>query len=158
MATITGLLAVNPAFLLEIKEDNRELRAILASSQQCLASSYSIHQVRDAFMLLSRLRDQLAMHFSLEEAFGYMDDALNCAPRLSEKAVALKDEHSQMFVDLCQIVDAAEEIVFVFVDQEDFVRVVAGPFEAFYRRLQLHEQAEQQLILAALDDDIGVGD
>jgi hypothetical protein len=158
MATITGLLAVNPAFLLEIKEDNRELRSLLAGARHCLATPHCAQQVREAFLLLSRLRDQLAMHFSLEEAYGYLDDALHCAPHLSELAIELKSQHAMLYVELCQIVDTAEEFVYIPADPDAFLRVVVGRFEEFNARFQQHEQAEQQLILAAFDDDIGVGD
>jgi len=156
MATITGLLAVNPAFLMEIKEDNRELRSLLASTRNCLSRPDCPAHSRDAYMLLSRLRDQLAMHFSLEEAYGYMDDAVNIAPRLSESE--LKCEHGDMYLELCKIVDSAEEFIYVPPDEEAFRRVVAERFADFDERLARHEEAEQQLILAAFDDDIGVGD
>ena len=158
MATMTGLLAVNPAFLLEIKEDNRDLRVLLAQTRECLAARNCAEHVRDAYMLLSRLRDQLAMHFALEEAYGYMEDAVNIAPRLSEIAVNLKSEHGAMYLEFCQIVDAAEEFVFIPSDPDSYARVVVSRFEEFCARLSEHEQAEQQLILGAFDDDIGVGD
>jgi len=35
---------------------------------------------------LSELRDQLALHFALEEAYGYFDEPLHVAPQLAEKA------------------------------------------------------------------------
>lgn len=158
MATVTGLLAVNPAFLMEIKEDNRELRSLLASTRECLAKPDCAIRCKDAYMLLSRLRDQLAMHFSLEEAYGYMTDAINIAPRLSESATELKDEHGTIYVELCKIVDSAEEFIYVAPDEDAFARVIIRRFGAFDRQLERHEEAEQQLILAAFDDDIGVGD
>lgn len=45
---------------------------------------------------LTRLRDQLATYFSLEEAFGYFDGRIDFAPRLSDTADKLLQEHAQL--------------------------------------------------------------
>ena len=87
MVTAQRTLTINAAFLQEIKEDNRELRQLL---DDCAALLSRPHQagveLRRVSQLFGKLRDQLAMHFSLEEAYGYFDDAIDVAPRLSRQA------------------------------------------------------------------------
>jgi hypothetical protein len=68
--TAERTLTINAAFLQEIKEDNRELRHLLDGCAALLArpDPAGIDPKRLAAML-SKLRDQLAMHFALEEAY-----------------------------------------------------------------------------------------
>ena len=62
----TGCLAVNAAFLQEIKDDNRFLDELLLATHDALADLRPHRlNVRASVELLRRLRDRLAMHFSL---------------------------------------------------------------------------------------------
>ena len=91
MVTAQRTLTINAAFLHEIKEDNRELRHLLddcCGAAGAAASGGS--RIAAGGQLLGKLRDQLAMHFSLEEAYGYFDDAIDVAPRLSRQAECLE--------------------------------------------------------------------
>ena len=76
-------LAVNAAFLQEIKEDNSFLGELLLSIQTTLASCHTEVNVPALVELLRRLRDRVGMHFSREEAFGYCEDAVNFPTQLS---------------------------------------------------------------------------
>jgi hypothetical protein len=158
MTTITGTLTVNAAFLQEIKEDAREFRQLLCQAVDLLGPSQmptaDLRQVAD---VLGRLRDQLALHFTLEEAFGYFEDALDAAPQLSQRAEALRSEHQTLFVDLCAIVDLAERMVYGRTGAEDRTEL-GRMFHRFRVDIALHESREHDLILAALNDDIGCGD
>lgn len=151
-------LGVNAAFLREIKEDHRELRRLLdetvAMFSQAGKTRISTHTIVDT---LERLRDQFAIHFSLEEAFGYFEDAVAVAPRLSSRADALRGEHGALYVELCNVVEEAERVLRAD-NSPAAVRKIALKFVAFHHQFQAHEAAENDLILEALDDDIGVGD
>ena len=101
----TGMLTVNAAFLQDLKDDNVHLRELLATVNDVLShvSYRSIHA--GAFAeLLSRLRDQLATHFALEECFGYFDDAVEVAPRFSTQADILQAQHASLFSEICEII------------------------------------------------------
>lgn len=156
MATTTQTLAVNAAFLQEIKEDNLELRRLLASANE-MFSAVEQPPIGDLVGILTQLRDQLAMHFSLEEAFGYFDDAIDFAPRLSETADRLRSQHSELFTFLCALVDESEQLLYHETPSPAMSQIAAG-FADFRYRFQEHETQEDELILQSLDDDIGVGD
>ena len=158
MAIHTYTVAINPAFLQEIKDDDRDLRRLLTHTLGALEpvrmERVSLRSVVD---LLARLRDQLAMHFTLEEAFGYFDDPMEAAPRLLERAEVLRSEHAPLFLDICQLVERAEELMDGRATAQRLKRLAAD-FRSFYARFQKHEESENALILEAFDDDIGVGD
>jgi hypothetical protein len=153
-----GTLGVNAAFLREIKEDHRELRRLLEETLSLLSQgSQTRLPGRRVIGLLERLRDQFALHFSLEEAFGYFEDAISVAPRLSARADALRCEHKVLFLEMCAVADEAERLL-RGDNAPQTVRKLALKFVAFHHQYQAHEAAEHDLILEALDDDIGVGD
>lgn len=147
---------LNAAFLQEIKEDNQRLRDLLRDATQIL----SLPRPAPALVLVQTLHalcDQLAMHFALENAYGYLDDALEIAPRLSRRARALRGEHEQLFADFCAIIGKAEGLL---DDDQPHHKLthVAVLFFDFQARFQAHEACENELIFEAFDDDLGVGD
>jgi hypothetical protein len=144
--------------LREIKEDHRELRRLLDETVNLLSrASRARMPPQRVVALLERLRDQFALHFALEEAFGYFEDAISVAPRLSARADALRGEHRTLFVEICHVADEAERLLRSDGSPQT-VRKIALKFVAFHHQYQAHEAAENDLILEALDDDIGVGD
>lgn len=158
MAVVTRSLALNAAFLQEIKEDNRLLQLLLSETAavfEDLGDAFPPH--RSVVDLLWRLRDQLAMHFALEDAYGYFDDAIAEAPRLSEQAEVLRRQHDDLFLAICELVEDAEQLLY----GEGPVRqraVLAERYNGFHTSFHRHEARENKLILEAFDDDIGVGD
>ena len=107
--------------------------------------------------LLGRLRDQLATHFALEEFFGYFNDAVNVAPRLSVQADILRSQHVALFSEICDLVDDAESLLY---QESRIIGVddVAQRYQLFNKHLRSHETCENELILNALNDDMGGGD
>jgi hypothetical protein len=157
MAVATGLVTVNAAFLREIKDDNRRVHELLDQAGGLLAATPREVPPRRVVETLSELRDQLALHFSLEEAYGYFEDAVDVAPRLSERAAELRSQHAVMFVALCQIVDEAERWLY-HEAQGEVRRLVVQRFDKFRREFREHESREAELILDAWSSDVGVGD
>ena len=158
MAVITGTLAINAAFLQEIKEDNRQLRELIKKvASTCRRTSREGLQTRILADHLNALRDQLALHFTLEDAYGYFEDAIVDAPRLSGEAQRLHSQHDTLFREICDLVDLAEGLLYQERRVVQFASVAAH-FFAFQARFERHERGENELILAAFDDDIGVGD
>jgi hypothetical protein len=157
VVTSTGTVTVNAAFLQEIKEVNQELWALLDELRHRCQRPIAPGQCRQLIDKICHLRDQLALHFSLEEAYGYFDDPLHVAPQLGRQAGHLRAEHKELYMDLCDIVDRAERM---FYDgQHAELALWIGPeFLHFDRRLRHHEEAENELIQDAYSGDIGVGD
>jgi hypothetical protein len=156
-ALLTGTVTVNAAFLQEIKEVNQELWQRLEEMrhrcQRPLAPAHCRHLVER----LSELRDQLALHFALEEAYGYFDDPVEVAPRLSYAAENLRNEHRQLYMRLTHIVERAERLM--RSEQLATLALWIGPeFLEFDEALRDHESRENELIYEAYDTDIGTGD
>ena len=154
-AVTTRRLAVNAAFLKEIKDDNLQLKLLLDQ----IASLTGHHQTAinhwpELIRLFDGLLDQLALHFALEEAYGYFDDAVGTEPQLSIVAEGLRSEHAKLYETIRHIADRTKEIS---GDKEEEVTRLLNRFASFRESFQKHEEAEFDLILRALDD-IGVGD
>ena len=159
MAISTTTVTINAAFLREIKEDNERLKDLFAELRQaCSPDRREVKLTRHELLeKLGDLRDQLATHFALEEAFGYFDEPLMAAPRLSAQAEELRLQHADLFVRFCQLVEDAEDLYQHETHAHAFYHV-AEQFREFDAILQAHEQAENNLILEAFNSDIGVGD
>ena len=158
MLVATTTISVNAAFLQEIKQDNVELREVLGElSRRLLRRRVRHSDAREMADLLVRLRDQLAVHFSLEEAFGYFENAVTIAPRLSERADELRSQHDLFYQDICAICEQAEKLLYHEASPRT-LRQVATRYADFHDALMQHESAETELIMEAFDDDIGVGD
>lgn len=149
-------LSLNAAFLKDIKDDNRQLKALLEQVAP-LASHVqaALNHWPELVKLLGELRDQLALHFSLEEAYGYFEEALGAEPQLSAAAEMLRCQHSTLFSTIRDLADAAADLP---VDREAEIATLLNTYNKFRSSLETHEEAELRLILQALDDDLGVGD
>ena len=158
MSIVTTTVTVNAAFLEEIKEDDRRLRHLLSEARAALAQR-RLHRpwLIRTVALLCDLRDQVALHFTLEESYGYFDEPLCAAPRLSERADELRAQHRDLFVQMCQIADEAERSLEPYCRPTRLDRLT-GQFDEFFKALQRHEEDETDLIFQAYNDDIGVGD
>lgn len=158
MATVCRTLAVNAAFLLEIKEDNRQLKDVLRTSKELLRHPCTQRSdVRQWSDTLAELRDQLSMHFALEDAYGYFEDAVMQAPRLCQRAETLHHQHIVLFLDICRIADRADRLLHQKPAAHQ-LHQLSDAFFAFVNQFEIHERLEDALIMAAFEDDIGVGD
>lgn len=159
MAIRTTTVTINAAFLREIKEDNQRLKALLAELRSVLGEPAMPESMPRHALIekLGELRDQLATHFALEEAFGYFDEPLVAAPQLAERAEELRQEHADLFVRFCHLVDQAEDD-YQRQSHDQAFRRIAARFREFDTDFQIHEQAENELIMEAFNADIGVGD
>ena len=158
MAVSSRTVVLNAAFLQEIKEDDVMLRQLLHQVRRRLSEGRWLdHPARDTWQLLEQLRDQLATHFTLEEACGYMESSLEQSPELSEQAARLRNEHGPLFLLLCEICERCAEGVHTRKGLRWLGRV-AMRFWEFDARFRKHEQQEEALILQAFHQDTGVGD
>jgi hypothetical protein len=158
MRISTGTLTINPAFLQDIKDDNIHLKELLAATSTAFSvKASSMIRPRALTDLMSRLRDQLATHFSLEEFFGYFDDAIDAAPRLSAEADLLRCQHEDLYLSITELAEDAERLLYGPVP-ENALSDLAKRFQAFYEQLMAHEESENELIARAFYEDIGVGD
>lgn len=156
MADTNRRLDVNAAFLKDIKDDNRHLKELLDKIAPMLKHpNVATNHWTEVTSLVGELRDQLAFHFSLEEAYGYFDSALEAEPQRSAEAESLRAEHTGLFAKIRDLADLAAEMP---VDSPVKVEGFINAYASFFVDFANHEEAELKLILATLDDDIGVGD
>lgn len=159
-------LTVNAAFLKDIKEDNRDLKILmdrlLVLTQPLEAAA---NHWRELIGLFADLRDQLAMHFGLEEAYGYFDQAVGADAELSILADSLRSQHAVLFEDARHLAEAAadactgdEPIEGTTPEVTSAQEKVLRRFESFLQHFNSHEEAELKVILDALEQDIGVCD
>ena len=157
VVTSTGTVTVNAAFLQEIKQVNQELWDLLRDLRHRFQRPVAPGHCRTLIDRLGQLRDQLALHFSLEDAYGYFDDPLDVAPQLSRQADKLRREHKELYLEFCDLVERAERMF--YDEQYATLALWLGPqFLGLDARLRSHEERENDLIYEAYDGDIGVGD
>ena len=142
----------------DIQRDYRELRDLLAATADCLGISTSDPPYAPRYIVrtLRRLQHRLAVHFTLEEAFGYGEEELVRAPWLRNAATSLRAEHDNIFSQLKSIVQYAERLL--EQDSTSSIPELSARFENFLIDLRLHENRDAELLLSIFDDDLGVGD
>ena len=156
MAIAAHTVAINAAFLQEIKDDHHELRQLMHHVQAMFERPVWMTTEHGRLVdLLGKLRDQLAMHFSLEEAFGYFEDAITVAPHLSKRAENLRAQHARLYSDLSTLAERAESL---FDGDTDLIADLADGYRVFALGFIEHESRESELILEAFNSDIGTGD
>ncbi len=155
MATTVRTVTLDSAFLREIKEDDCRLRSLLNHLRQLVASRVlGLSDGVRLAILVKDLRDRLAFHFRLEEAYGYFEDPISVAPRLSERVEGLKVEHGHMLAEVTRIAEMIDER-----SCEDSTATELDAVEQMCRdfldRFDRHEAQENALIMQAFNEDIG---
>lgn len=157
-STTTRTVTVNAAFLQEIKEVNQDLWRLLADVRRMCETPATIDSApRRFFGLVEELRDHLALHFALEEAYGYFEDPIDVAPRLCKQADKLRAEHYALYLMIVDLSTSAEGLTGPS-RAIGAVLTVVSQFQAFDQQFKHHESLENALIMQEYGDDIGVGD
>jgi hypothetical protein len=151
--TSAAKVTVNAAFLQEIKEVNEELWDLLQEIEFLCAHPNSVRgHARHLVGMLGQLRDQLAMHFALEEYYGYFEEPVRVSPSLAKQARSMLAEHGDLYLHISRIADHAER--FWFRRQiERLVDYIPLRFNAFHDQLKRHESREDDLILNVFADN-----
>ncbi len=151
-------VTINAAFMQEIKEVNDEVWSLLARVRHACTRPIALSgNCRHFVNMLIELRDQLALHFALEEAYGYFEDPVDVSPRLAYEADRLRNEHRRLYTHLSDLVERAETML----EEGDLAMLatsIPGQFILFDAALENHEHRENELLLTLLDQDIGTGD
>lgn len=151
----------------ELKLDYRRLQRAREALAELLRSPAALMSHRHQLAhWLAELRDQLAVHFALEEAAGYFDEARENAPHLAFRVAALQAEHVSLYERIRGLTDEVEQglrnnrltSATDFGNEEDWAQRIARRYRTFDRRLVSHEAGESELIFESLDTDLGAGD
>ena len=149
-------ITLNVAFMSEIKEDF-DFRETLNSVYYRLNDQPPLSP-RVAAKELAELRDQLETYFAMEEFYGYFQQAATKNPGVTNKAELLRSDHESLFLQMNELVDLAEQIVYRECSKKVTVRDLAEELDSFCRALAHHEQDEMELMMRLHNEDIGVGD
>ena len=155
-ARATGV-TINVAFLKDIKEDNVQFKEVLSRTAIELSDNKSTDP-RAVVDVLLGLQDELETHFALEEFFGYFQNARLTNPSLGCEAESVRGEHQKLFLQLNQIVDLAEQVLYRESPHDSTMNLVIKQFDEFLNALESHEACETELMMRLCNEEIGVGD
>ena len=142
----TKTLAVNPAFLQEIKDCNPDLWETIESVRQtCHCDDDPAVVSRRLTKQLDQLRDQLALQFSLEESYGYVEVPEPSSRVLGELASRTQMQHGMLYMQLSDLAEQAEELQYRGVESAH-LRTLIEQTIAFDEALREHERTENELI------------
>ena len=100
---------------------------------------------RSLARLLDALRDHLALQFSLEESYGYLELAEPPCRQLGELATQTHAQHCSLYLQLSELAEQAEELQYRGVEPTQLRKLVQAA-QSFDARLRNHEQLENELI------------
>jgi len=137
------------ALFQQIQQDQEELRRLLGEVRQALSQKRAT-----VAELAKTLADQLHAHFDEEEATGIFSEVASRAPRLADRAGALRGEHER----LRQAVLAFSQAAQGGDGGADWWEQLERAFRDFSQDLMRHEHEENELVQVAYDQDLGAGD
>lgn len=145
LASSAKTIAVNAAFLQEVKDSNLQLWDLLHRLRMLTKIQHpSSEMVHDFVALLGELRDCIALEFSLEETYGYIENAM-LVTRFGGDANEAKLQHRELYLqirDLCECVEEAQYTGTIVRDLAAFFRA----FDTFDTEFKEHEELEARLI------------
>jgi hypothetical protein len=135
---------------------HRDLMHEIADLQRWWKELYElgIPKYAEMAMRLNSLRNELRAHFENEEAGGYLAAALAAAPEFAREAKELQAQHPQLL-------SALDQFIAQLQNNHPSVRTwdeARQRLEDFLLRLRDHEAAENTIVQAAFDNDLGAGD
>jgi hypothetical protein len=104
---------------------------------------------------LSRLTGALGRHFETEESGPIFRSLPTRHPRLADPLAALEAEHSVMLAELGDVVSTAKALESPEIFE---IRELNARVQLFVARIRRHEAAENELVVQAYWDEVGVGD
>ncbi len=148
MSTISSAtaIAVNPAFLQEIKDSNPDLWMTVENLRRaCRFDDEAAVVSRRLTRLLDELRDGLALQFSLEESYGYIALPEAKDVQLSELCGRVQQQHGMLYLSLSELAEQAEELQYRGVERPQLCNLIEQTKD-FDRLFVEHERLEADLI------------
>ena len=137
---------VNPAFLQEVKDSNPDLNRALTDLRQLLSSREPTYRICCRLTrLLDELRDLLALQFSLEESYGYLEVVGDPDESIGNLASQTQSEHGLLYMAVSDLAQQAEELQYRGVEANHLLLLLQRT-RAFDLELREHESAESELI------------
>lgn len=136
----------------KVLEEHASLWEILDEARAALAERRARPQ--SIAEMLDELAQHVLDHFRHEETGGYFAEAIDVAPRLSERADDLLRQHPRLAAQLAQLRQYARRND----PSEAWWLRLSEMFTQFVSRFSEHECAENELLQDAYSTDIGAED
>jgi hypothetical protein len=150
LAAHTKTTIVNAAFLQEVKESNVELWSILREIRDIHVGQSEARELSCRLVnSLGDLRDCIALQFSLEETYGFIDGAPASASFNTLDASIAKVQHRELYLQLHELCEQAEEAQYRGVISRDLSKYL-DDFQYFDGAFRAHEELEAELIRCGL--------
>lgn len=147
---LTSTTMVNGAFLQEVKESNTSFWAALDRVRAvCVSNNESRLVAQEIVPSLGELRDTFALQISLEETYGYIQSCNPSSRNLAVQAQTAKRQHCELYMQLVEITEQAEEAQYRGTISRDIAMFVEA-CEQFIENLNVHEELENNLVEATL--------
>ncbi len=143
------------------------LEAILAEHQELMARVVEISEwaiqvdelgdgpkYQELGQQMTELRGLLVGHFAEEEKDGYLASALEVAPRFSQEAAGLLQQHQQFLDRLDRFIGKLQDTDSPFAKWQE----AHDEFKNIVAEVLRHEVKENAIVQAAFEDDVGTGD
>lgn len=137
---------------LQIMDEHVHLRHLLDEFGELLAARRATGAAVAA--IFEQLQRAILAHFEHEEEGGYFAQALDAAPRLSERAAQLLAEHLEMAAELVALRNHARQAGSSWQWWEELNEM----FNGFVQGFEKHEAEENTLLHEAYNVDIGAED
>jgi hypothetical protein len=148
----------DPVILGHLLSEHRELFQQLSALRAMLAaeSPPGCERLREIVRAVAALRGHLADHFRAEESGGFIEEAVARMPKLGAAATEVLGQHGALLDDLDRMVNR-----FADVGEAPCAEAWRGmheAFDAFMRRMQAHERAENAVVQQGYNEDLGLDD
>jgi hypothetical protein len=142
-----AMTSVNAAFLQEVKDSNLQLWTALRKIRN-LRNEAGANNLKSRIFVssLGELRDAIALEFSLEETYGYIESvSVPPLPYGCADAGTAKAQHCELYLQLHELCEQSEEAQYRGTISRDLNQYFDA-FDAFDAALRAHEELESDLI------------
>lgn len=144
--TSTTTTMVNAAFLQEVKDSNTQFWTNLDELKHLLATEGEPReQSAQLVRILNELRDSIALEFSLEETYGYIQGSRLANYVTAARATQARRQHGELYLQLHEILERAEEAQYRGTISREYGEIAAACGD-FLDAMAAHEELESDLI------------
>lgn len=151
--SVPVVVRVNAAFFREIKDSSLDHQQTADQIESlCKGPPMDFRTLRRYTELSELWRDQLAVYFSLEDTYGYIELPIDAPEALEREnavesvdAIRLRQQHASLYLEVSGLVEFAEELQYRGLSadgRDDLLQRTLG----FSLRLDRHERQERRLI------------
>jgi hypothetical protein len=140
---------VNAAFLQEVKDSNLKLWSVLRELRDLRVGGFESRELsRELVELLGELRDAIALEFSLEETYGFIEGSARIGGIGMPDASLAKHQHRELYLQLHELCERVEEAQYRGTISRELSKYLED-FDRFDVAFRTHEEFEAELIRCA---------